>query len=135
MEILNTLTQHRGEGAPVTLKMTITFRRLSVWHSALAHYMRGMPNVDVALVDLKDEAGAAMAVACSDWSVMLVEDPATEQNQSDLTRLLSLAPGVMVVSHARPEIDVYWHQRLPVTSQDDLAQALSHPERLAAQRQ
>ncbi len=119
----------------MAMKMAITFRRLSVWHSALAHYMRGIPNVDVALVDLKDESSAALAVACAEWSVMLVEDPATEENQRDLTHLLSLAPGVIVVSHATPEVDVYWHQRLPVTSQDDLAQALSHPERLAAQRQ
>lgn len=118
----------------MVLKMALTFRRLSVWHSALAHYMRGMPNVDVVLVDLKDDANAVVALACADWSVMLVEDPATDENRKDLARLLAVAPGVLLVSHATPEIDVYWHQRLPVTTQDDLARALSHPERLVAQR-
>lgn len=134
MESKQAAAQHWAEGEAVALKMAITFRRLSVWHSALAHYMRGMPNVDVILVDLKAEADACLALACADWSVMLVEDLATEENQRDLARLLAIAPGVIVVSHSTPEIDVYMHQRLPVTSQDELAQTLSHPERMVAHR-
>ncbi|MBI2865947.1 MAG: hypothetical protein HYX99_01115 [Chloroflexi bacterium] len=133
MEEKSAASTSPGEGAAVSLKIAIAFRRLSVWHSALAHYVRGMPNVDVLLVDLRDEGKAGPAIARADWSLLLIEDSSAEESRKDLAHLLAVAPGVIVVSHAAPEIDIYWHHRVPVTSQGDLAQVLSHPGRLVAQ--